>query len=90
MKYSVAVRHPETLEAVVLKAGEPVPEWASGLVQADDLDSPTEQPEEPDGAPSRSAKKDDWLAYAAQQGVEVPEGATKEDIIAAVEAAQSK
>ncbi len=42
LKYTVVVRHPETLEATPLLAGEAVPSWAKGLVQSDDLESKSE------------------------------------------------
>lgn len=45
LKYTLVVRHPETGEAVALKAGEDVPKWATDLVHKDDLD--------PDKTPTR-------------------------------------
>lgn len=38
MRYTVVVRHPETTVATALLAGESVPDWASDLVHADDLE----------------------------------------------------
>lgn len=35
---TVVVRHPDTLEATALLAGEPVPDWASDLVDPDALE----------------------------------------------------
>lgn len=37
--HTLAVRNPETGEAVALLAGSEVPEWASGLVHADDVEA---------------------------------------------------
>lgn len=52
LKHTLVVRHPETLVATPLRAGEPVPEWADGLVSSDDLDGAGEKP-----APSRGRGK---------------------------------
>jgi hypothetical protein len=73
LKYNVAVRHPETLEAVVLKAGEEVPEWASGLISDEDLVSDGSAEEAPAGQggpekPAGNASTDEWAAYARAQG----------------------
>jgi len=37
LKYTVIVRNPDTLIAVPLLAGKPVPKWAKDLVSPDDL-----------------------------------------------------
>lgn len=37
MRYTVVRVNPETLQSVALLEGEPVPDWAKDLVQADDL-----------------------------------------------------
>ena len=34
---TVVVRHPETGAATALVAGQPLPDWAEGLVHPDDL-----------------------------------------------------
>lgn len=39
LRYTVVVRHPETGAATPLLVGDPVPDWATGLVHPDDLDS---------------------------------------------------
>lgn len=39
LRYSMVVRDPDTSEAVALRAGEPVPDWAKSLVHADDLEN---------------------------------------------------
>ena len=50
MRYTVVVRHPETHEATALVVGKRVPDWATDLVHADDV--------EPDGAEKpKPAKK---------------------------------
>ena len=38
LRYTVVVRHPQTGEATALVAGQPVPDWATDLVHADDLE----------------------------------------------------
>lgn len=48
LKYTLVVRHPETAAATALVAGSEVPDWASDLVHADDLEA---------GADSQPAKK---------------------------------
>jgi hypothetical protein len=37
LRHTIVVRHPETMVATALVAGSAVPEWADGLVHADDL-----------------------------------------------------
>lgn len=56
LRYTVVVRHPDTAEATALVAGSEVPEWASGLVQADDLDG-AEKPAKKAAAKQPSTKK---------------------------------
>lgn len=41
----------------------------------------------PSEAPNKSAKRDEWDAYARSQGIDPDEHKTKDDLIAAVEAA---
>lgn len=59
LRYTLIVRHPETAEPVALLAGQPVPEWASGLVHPDDLEVDEPEPvgpDEPDeSAPAKKA-----------------------------------
>ena len=52
MKYTMAFRHPETLEVHALLVGEEVPSWAKDLVHEGDV--------EPEKAPARrsSAKSE--------------------------------
>lgn len=38
LRHTLVVRHPETHAAVGLLAGEPVPDWATDLVDDDDLE----------------------------------------------------
>lgn len=38
LRYTVVVRHPDNGEATALVAGQPVPDWATELVHADDLE----------------------------------------------------
>lgn len=39
LRYTLVVRHPDTLDAVPLLAGSEVPDWATDLVHPDDLES---------------------------------------------------
>ena len=45
MRVTVAVRHPQTLEAVAILAGDPVPDWALGLVDDGDVVEPKRAPQ---------------------------------------------
>lgn len=38
LRLTVVVRHPETLQPVALVEGTELPDWATGLVHADDID----------------------------------------------------
>jgi hypothetical protein len=53
------VRHPETLEATALVAGQAVPDWASDLVHADDFEADAEgaEPEKRTTAKTASSSK---------------------------------
>lgn len=44
----------------------------------------------PSGRPAATATKDVWCAYAAVLGIEVPAGATKADVMAAVDQAEAE
>ena len=43
LKYTLVVRHPETLAAEALVEGKPVPGWAKDLVHEDDLVSANDE-----------------------------------------------
>lgn len=48
LRYTLVVRHPETSLPAALVEGSEVPDWASDLVHADDLDgADKEQDEKP-------------------------------------------
>lgn len=44
LKLTLVVRHPVTGEPVALKAGEPVPDWATDLVHPDDVEQDKPKP----------------------------------------------
>lgn len=44
LRHTIVVRHPETMVATALVAGSAVPEWADGLVHADDLSEQEKAP----------------------------------------------
>jgi hypothetical protein len=71
---------------VVLRAGDELPSWASGLVGDHLLDRGAESAA--DGPPPKGGAgsgKDAWAAYAAARGVAVAEDATRDEIVAALE-----
>lgn len=83
----MVVRNPDTLEPVALKAGEPVPDWATDLVHADNLgtaaassDTSPEAPAEPPRA-GRGSGLDAWTSYAESLGIDVPDDAQRDDVI---------
>ena len=55
MRASIAVRHPDTFEAVVLLAGSDVPEWAVDLVHPDDTIPCPGEDAEPESDPGNAA-----------------------------------
>lgn len=87
LKYTLVVTHPESLTAVALLQGEPVPEWASELVHSDDLESSDHEggskpPTNPE-LEAEIAKRNEGRAETDQI---VPAGKTKADLVAALEA----
>jgi hypothetical protein len=85
---NVVVTDPATGQPASFLAGEQPPDWAVEQItnpaawEADESD-------EQDGPPARQAKKEVWASYAEANGIDVPgDDPTKDDIIAAVEAAQ--
>jgi hypothetical protein len=95
----VHVRDAQGIAHVFTPADE-IPDWAAAKITNpkawllhpdEDVDAP-QQPPEGDGStrPAESATKDIWQAYAAVLGVEIPEGATKAQIIEAVKAAEQQ
>lgn len=88
MRYTVVRQNPETLEAVALLAGEPVPDWAKDMVQDDDLEAADSSST---GGGYSSQSKSDLEAEADKRGLDV-EGSgangnvTKDDLVAALEA----
>ena len=91
LRYTLVVRHPETGAATALLAGEPVPAWASGLAQPDDLTPGAGDTDpDPDGPPpkgGRGSGVEAWTEYASTHDVEVTDDMTRDDIIAALDAA---
>jgi hypothetical protein len=94
------VVHPDTGQPVLLVATGDLPDWAEGLVGDHLLDSkpaparePEREPEKPAdepavpprGGPGSGAPA--WRSYAASVGVDVPQEASREDVIEALEAA---
>lgn len=86
------LRHPDSQQSVVLTAGSEVPEWAEKeLADRDDIwETPeVDADENGDGRPPLSGKgsgKGAWADYAEELGLSVPEGASRDDIVALVDA----
>jgi hypothetical protein len=66
LKYTLVVRDPSG-QAVALVEGSEVPEWASDLVQPDDLVGDPESGSQ-DGRPAGNASLEDWQEFARSQG----------------------
>lgn len=87
---NVALRNPDTGTVVVLVSGDEVPDWAVDLIDNPDIliDNPGVLCET-GGEPPRTGKgsgRGAWADYAAEIGVDVAEGMTRDDIISAIEA----
>lgn len=80
------VVHPETGAFVHLDKGDDVPSWASDLV-GDHLLAGSEGDSgiPPKGGPGSGVEA--WARYASAKGVKVDDDAKREDIIAALDAA---
>lgn len=83
-----------------LDEGDTVPDWAKDMLgdhvyqdvdsDADQVDGDGDGEDTGDGPPPKSGKgsgKDAWRAYAAANDVEVEEGTSAKDVIAALESA---
>lgn len=87
---ATAVRGPKGV--VVLREGTEVPEWAEDLVgdhlfdAEDDFPEPA-GPTEPPRA-GRGSGVEAWTEYAEGLDIEVPEGASRDDVIALVDASK--
>jgi hypothetical protein len=78
----------------VFSPGDDVPEWAARQMGAhcfEDGEHPypeVESQDRPAGTPpakaGRGSGRDNWIAYAAEQGVEIPDGANRDAIIQAI------
>jgi hypothetical protein len=90
---TVVLRDPVTLAPVTLGPGDDVPGWAAALITNPEVwegeavvsSSPPVGGEPPRSGRGASAKA--WRRYAESVGVVAPEGASREEIIAAVDAA---
>lgn len=86
---NVAVENPETGTFQVFEADEEPPAWATKLITNPEVWDEPPASSGPTPPPKSGAKgsTEAWDAYAKARGVEVPEGASRSDIIAACEAA---
>lgn len=80
--------------------GDTLPDWAAAKITNPDAYVDNDEaapaaddesaPHDSDGAPPKTGKGSglaNWLTYAESLGVDVPEDASRDDVIAAVEAA---
>lgn len=95
----VILRSPVTGEPTVFMPGSPVPGWAESLVTnpaatvglPDEVTTGTDEGTNPKvetppaSRPYGNAPKNEWADYATGLGVEIPDGATKNEIIALVD-----
>lgn len=88
---NAVIRDPATGSPAVLLAGEEIPDWATGLVGDHLIEGSAEaESEDADVLPPTSGKGsgvEAWQKYADAHGVAYQHGASRDDIIAAVEAA---
>lgn len=92
---NVLLTHPETGERHLLKDGSTLPDWADGIVGEHVLrdvrgeqvptDEPGPKPPKRSGPGSSAAA---WRNYAAKNGVDVADDADRDEVIAALEAAE--
>lgn len=85
-EYTIHVNHPDGSGQVAIGPDEEIPGWARSLVHERHLDGAASS----DGPPPRAGAgsgKDAWKDYAAANGVDVSDDATRDEIIAAVESA---
>jgi hypothetical protein len=87
----VVVRHPGSGTVIFLPEGSDLPEWAEALVgdhvltaQTVAADTVTAEPPPKAGPGSSRAR---WVEYAAANGIAVTDDETRDEIIAACEAA---
>lgn len=81
-------------EIVILAPGEDVPEWAVAAIRNPKAWEGGEAPEIADSKPEseepprsgRGSGEDVWREYANGLDIEVPEGASRDDIVALVDA----
>lgn len=77
LKYTVVVRHPDTLEATALIAGSEVPDWASDLVHTDSLEGASSDGDADKEKPYAKRKKGELEALVAERN----EGREDDDLI---------
>lgn len=87
MKHTMVVRHPDTMEATPVLAGDPRPDWAKDLIHDDNL----EDAKGSDSGSNYTGTKDELQAEADKRGLEVEgtgkDGAVvKADLVKALEA----
>lgn len=97
---NVVVRHPESGSPAFLPEGSDLPDWAADLVgdhvlageaTGDEPEHGSESHSEPVGDPppiaGAGSSKARWADYARANGVEVSDGASRDEIVDAVRSA---
>lgn len=73
----------------VFGPGDQVPDWAAAKITNPKAWEPEPEPElAAAGRPARNASREVWAAFAGVRGIDVPDGATRDQIIAAVDEAE--
>lgn len=94
MRHTMVVRNPDTMEATALLKGEPLPDWATDLVHADNLESATAAKATSSGSEDKGyagMKPDELQAMADERELKVTGtgkdgNVLKGDLVAALEA----
>jgi hypothetical protein len=87
---NVALRNAETDAVEVFEAGSTLPSWAEKLVTNDAVFEGGADEAAASEAPPRAGRgsgRDEWAAYASSLGVAFDDDATRDEIVAAVDAA---
>lgn len=67
-----------------------VPDWAAAKITNPKAWAEQPEPQAPSGAPAKNASREVWAAFAAVRSVDVAADATRDQIIAAVGAAEQQ
>lgn len=72
LKYTLMVTHPDTYASVAVLAGQPVPDWAEGLVHVDDFADASDAPAGAKGQPEPQDEDPDGDTGTGTGGEKTP------------------